>query len=179
MKASIEDSDENYLGCRAMSGADILWLALRWLHAIAAAGWVGSALFYAAVVGPGMGRETPSAGQAPSSDRGWTLGQSAAGEWREFQEIAAFVLIISGALLSVNRLTQPNIGAAYAIVLGVKVALAVLMALLALRAVTGVKRGAASAGGLVSSSWFTGGLGAVIVLLAIILRMLYERTLAA
>ncbi|MDO8637504.1 MAG: hypothetical protein Q7R34_14955, partial [Dehalococcoidia bacterium] len=46
-----------------MSGVDIFWLFLRWLHVIAAAGWVGSALFYAIVLKPSFKIENTPDGQ--------------------------------------------------------------------------------------------------------------------
>lgn len=154
-----------------MSGGAILWLSLHWLHAVAAVGWVGSALFYATVIGPDAKRQIASGGRASESS------QSVIAEWREFLEIAAFVLLITGVLMAVNRLGQPRIGAVYAAHLGVKVALAVLMGLIALRRLAAVKKGALSPVGLVSSSWVMSGLGAVVVLIAIIMRTIYEKTL--
>lgn len=154
-----------------MSGGEILWLSLHWLHAVAAVGWVGSTLFYATVIGPGAKRQAAAGGPANEA------AQSVVAEWREFLEIAAFVLLITGVLIAVNRLGQPRIGALYAANLGVKVALAVLMGLIALRRLAAVKKGALSPAGLVAPSWAMSGLGAVVVLIAIILRTIYEKSL--
>ncbi len=166
-----------HAGRLTVNGGDILWLSLRWLHAVAAAAWVGSALFYAAVIGPSMKqRRNGESGERGADGDGE---RAAAAEWREFLEIGAFVLLVSGALLAANRLTQPNIGVAYLVLLGVKVGLAALMAWMAFRATRNVTKGTMPYGGLVRISWLTAGVGVAVMLLAIVLRMLYEKTLTA
>ena len=100
------------------------------------------------------------------------------GEWRGFLEIIAFILIISGALLTFNRLSQPNISSTYAIILGVKVSLTIVMAFIAFRKIGPLKKSEGIIYQLFSPSRFMVGMGAVVILLAIILRAIYDKSIA-
>lgn len=161
-----------------MIWGDIFWFSLRWLHFLAAASWIGSALFFITVVEPSF--KIGILGNGQSERISWTekLKGVVVGEWREFLEITAFVLVISGALLAFNRLSQPNISSTYAIVLGVKVALTIVMAFIALRKIGPLKKSKGMINQLFSASRFMVGLGAVVILLAIILRAIYDKSIA-
>ena len=98
-----------------MSVSDFLLLALRWLHTMAAVAWVGGGIFYLLVLRPAMRRSA-------NSDR--TLASAIAPEFRSLVNVAIIVLIVTGALLTFNRLTSSFVGTAYVAVLAAKIALA-------------------------------------------------------
>ena len=98
-----------------MNIADYLMLAIRWLHTLAAVAWVGGGIFYLLVLRPAMRRSEPT-------DQ--SLAASIGPEFRSLVNVAIAVLIITGAVLTFDRLTDTFVGAAYAGVLAAKVALA-------------------------------------------------------
>lgn len=160
-----------------MTAGEIFWLFLRWLHVLAAVGWVGSALFYATVISPGFKSESSTTNQSEHISWAETLETVISGEWREFLEITALMLIIGGALLAFNRLSQPNISATYTIILGVKIALTVLMAFYTFRRISPIRKGAGLGNWLRFSSRLMAGIGALIILLAVVLRAVYDRSI--
>ena len=98
-----------------MSVADYLMLAIRWLHTMSAVAWVGSGIFYLLVLRPAMRRSGPL-------DR--SVAAIIGPEFRSLVNVSIAVLIITGAVLTFDRLTSTFVGAAYAGVLAAKVALA-------------------------------------------------------
>ena len=160
-----------------MSGVDIFWLFLRWLHVLAAASWFGSALFYATVMSPSFKSESSSNNQSDNVSWKEKIEGAIAGEWREFLEITAFILVISGALLAFNRLSQPNISSTYAVILGVKVALTTVMAFYTFRRISPLIKGIALANWMRFYRRLVAGLGALVILLAVILRAVYDKSI--
>lgn len=105
-----------------MSISDIFLLVVRWLHLISAAAWVGGSIFYLVVLRPALRR---------SPDVSRQVNTVAAREFRALVDTSIFVLLATGIILTVNRLTPNTVGAAYVIALGVKIALSVWMFVLA------------------------------------------------
>ena len=105
-----------------MSIGDIFLLIVRWLHLIAAAAWVGGSIFYLVVLRPALRR---------SPDVSRRVNAVAAREFRALVDTSIFVLLATGAILTVNRLTPNTVGSAYVIALGVKIALSAWMFVLA------------------------------------------------
>lgn len=93
-----------------MSG-DVLVVLARLAHMLAAAAWVGGGIVYATV-----GRPAPSAGARSFS---WLA------------RVCGWVLVLSGAVLTVDRLTGEPASAVYAGLLAAKLALAVAAFVLA------------------------------------------------
>ncbi|MBF8266241.1 MAG: hypothetical protein HW384_2105, partial [Dehalococcoidia bacterium] len=152
-----------------------------------------SALFYAIVLKPSFKIENTPDGQLEHINPVKKLEVEVARKQRRFLETAAFTIIISGALLALNRMSQPNISPTYVIVLGSKVAVTALAVFVAFREADRNKRYtdaaklAPSSSGrnkrytdaaklAPSSSGVIAGLGALAVLLAIILREIYEKS---
>lgn len=100
-----------------MSLADLFLLLIRWLHALAAVAWVGGSIFFLTVLRPAL-RNTPQEA---------TLNRIAGQEFRNLVDTAIWVLLVTGAILSINRLTSGYASGAYGLILGVKIALAVWM----------------------------------------------------
>ncbi len=100
-----------------MSFADWFLLLIRWLHALAAVAWVGGSIFFLAVLRPSL-RDTPQEA---------ALNRIAGQEFRNLVDTAIWALLVTGAILSINRLTSGYASGAYGLVLGVKIALAVWM----------------------------------------------------
>ncbi len=106
-----------------MSAGDLFLVVVRWLHLVAGAAWVGGSLFYLLVLRPALRR-------SPNSSR--ILSAAAAAEFRAVVDTAILVLLVTGVILTVNRLTPGVAGVPYVATLGVKIALSVLMFSLAL-----------------------------------------------
>ena len=107
-----------------MSAGDLFLVVVRWLHLVAGAAWVGGSLFYLFVLRPAVRRSPP--------DSSGIISAAAAAEFRAVVETAILVLVATGVILTVNRLTPGVAGVPYVATLGVKIALSVLMFSLAL-----------------------------------------------
>ncbi len=100
-----------------MDLADWFLLLIRWLHGLAAVAWVGGSIFFLVVLRPalkGMHQEA-------------ALNRIAGQEFRNLVDTAIWVLLVTGVILAINRLTFGYASGAYGAVLGVKIALAVWM----------------------------------------------------
>jgi uncharacterized membrane protein len=97
---------------------DLFRIGLRWIHAIAALVWVGGSAFWYLVIGPALADQ-----QRPPGDFLRTVGQSFTG----LVQTAVPVLLISGMVLSFDRLSQPQATVLYYGLLGLKVVLALWM----------------------------------------------------
>ena len=105
-----------------MGVLDWILLVIRWAHALAAVAWVGGGAFYLLVLRPALRRVR---GVPPEAHAG------IAAEFRGLVGTAIIVLLLTGALLTLARLTESSITAPYVAVLVVKIALAALMFALA------------------------------------------------
>jgi len=97
-------------------------LIVRAAHILAAAAWVGGSILYLVAVLPAL----RSAGPAPA-----IAGQIAA-LFRRMVNICIGVLLLTGVYLMFDRLTQTMLGWPYLIVLGLKIAAALAMFVLAI-----------------------------------------------
>ncbi|MBI2911511.1 MAG: hypothetical protein HYY05_05160 [Chloroflexi bacterium] len=139
-----------------MDPLDLTRLLLRWAHSLAAVAWLGGGLFYLLT--------RADAGPA-------TL--------RELFRVAVAIFLATGAILTFDRLTQPHLPSLYPPLLGLKIALS--LALFAFIASQPPRQhGASSAQSAWSSRPMVLALatGALIYLLAIALKLLYEQGLA-
>lgn len=157
---------------------DVLRVGLRFGHALAAVAWVGGSLFYMLALDPALSR----VGRTP--DRAALL--SAVGqEFRQAIRLAIVVFLVTGAILTFDRLSQPRIPTLYVGVLGVKIALALWMFWLARRLDPPETRHAAHGGpGSMASRrpWSRPqqvvlALGLSVYLLAMMLKVLFEAAL--
>jgi putative copper export protein len=136
--------------------ADVLVAGLRLAHALSAALWIGGTLTYALV-------EQPTRG-APAAWRGF----------REALRAGIAVFVVTGAILTMERLSSAALPPTYFAVLGVKVLLGIWMFLLARHI------GAATPG---AREWWERpetrvlAIGVVIYGLAIALKSIYEDTI--
>jgi len=105
-----------------MSISDVFLLVVRWLHLVSAAAWIGGSVFYLIVLRPALRR-------SPEGSR--LINAATATEFRALVETCVYVLIATGVILSLHRLTPGVVGAPYVIVLGAKIALSVWMFALA------------------------------------------------
>ena len=101
-----------------MGVLDWILVVIRWGHAVSAVAWVGGGIFYLMVLRPAIRR---SKGLPPET--GAAIGE----EFRGLVATAIAVLLLTGVILSVARLTGEGATVPYAIVLGVKIALALFM----------------------------------------------------
>lgn len=164
-----------------MDLSDLFLLLIRWLHNLAAVAWVGGSLFFLLVLRPAI-RGAPDAA---------ILNRIAGQEFRNLVDTAIWVLLVTGVILAVNRLTSGYADTTYGVVLGLKIVLAVWMFYLVWfrqrRAsstpapqpdarVPGVLRLFKAARGATNLILI---LGVLVLLLSDILRDLFERAIAA
>ena len=95
---------------------------VRAAHILAAAAWVGGSILYLVAVLPALRNKGP----APA-----VAGEIAA-LFRRMVNICVGVLLLSGAYLTFDRLTQTTLGWPYLVVLGLKIVLATGMFILAI-----------------------------------------------
>ena len=101
-----------------MGVVDWILVVIRWGHAVAAVSWVGGGIFYLLVLRPAIRRA-----QGMPTETGTAIRE----EFRGLVTTAIAVLLLTGVILSVARLTGEAATVPYAIVLGVKIALALYM----------------------------------------------------
>lgn len=153
--------------------ADVFLLIVRWAHAIAAVAWVGGGIFYWVVLRPALRTE----GVPPA------VARSAGVEFGGLVALAAWTLVVTGAVLVFARLSEPAADVPYGAVLAAKIALSGWMFLL----VSGRRRGArtdgAPRGRLRAAANALGNVNTTVVLgivvfgLSDVLRLLFERNL--
>lgn len=137
---------------------DVILVAIRWTHMAAAVVVVGGSLFYVAVLLPALQSESSS-----------TLNGRIELGYREILDVCLLVLLLSGAILIFERLSNQAAGTLYVLLLVVKLGLAVAFYRLALIA---RRRGLAARPGVGQSLVALGG---VILLVALALRAALER----
>jgi putative copper export protein len=97
-------------------------LIVRAAHTLAAAAWVGGSILYLVAVLPAL----RSKGPAPA------VAGEIATLFRRVVNICMGVLLLSGAYLTFDRLTQTTLGWPYLVVLGLKIVIATGMFILAI-----------------------------------------------
>jgi putative copper export protein len=97
-------------------------LIVRAAHTLAAAAWVGGSILYLVAVLPAL----RSKGPAPA------VAGEIARLFRRVVNICMGVLLLSGAYLTFDRLTQTTLGWPYLVVLGLKIVIATGMFILAI-----------------------------------------------
>ena len=105
-----------------MSLSEAFQLIVRWLHLVSAAAWVGGSIFYLIVLRPAL-RRRPEASRRTSA--------AAATEFRALVDTCVYVLIATGVIMTLHRLTPGVVGVPYVAVLGAKIALSIWMFVLA------------------------------------------------
>ncbi len=151
-----------------------LRVVMRTVHLVAAATWVGGSIFYLVALIPGL----RAGGPAPA------VAGLVAGSFRKLVNACMGVLLLTGVYLTFDRLTTNTVGAAYLVVLGLKIAVALAMFGLALyQAQEGVSRLRKKAGGARGELWkavprLILALGLLAFLLGALLTTLFEGTVA-
>jgi uncharacterized membrane protein len=100
-----------------MNVLDWILLVIRWAHALGAVAWVGGGIFYLMALRPAFRRVKPE----PEVNR--SIGE----EFRGLVNTAIVVLVVTGAILTVSRLTLDTVTMPYVAVLIIKVTLALYM----------------------------------------------------
>ena len=95
-------------------GLDVILLIIRWAHALAAVIWIGGSLFMLLAGRPAL----------RATDAGGIVGRALAAEFRPVVTTAIGVLIVTGVILAVSRLTSEAAGIAYTAALVAKIVLA-------------------------------------------------------
>lgn len=100
-----------------MDALDWILVAIRWGHALAAVAWVGGGVFYIMVLRPSQRRS------AATVETNRAVGD----EFRGLVNTAIGVLLLTGVIMSVARLTDKDVTGAYVAVLVVKIVLSLYM----------------------------------------------------
>ena len=108
-----------------MDVADVILLAIRWAHALAAVVWIGGSLFMLLAARPALRALRDGSGDGNGdADAVGLFGRALSAEFRPIVLTAIGALIVSGVVLTVDRLTSDAAGMAYTVVLVAKIALA-------------------------------------------------------
>jgi uncharacterized membrane protein len=158
---------------------EALRVAIRWVHGLATTAWVGGSLFYLLALRPAV----RVAGATPAFER------AVAAQFREVVEASLVVLVVSGAILTFDRLSSGAATPLYLGILAVKIVLAIAMCWLAWElGWAGRHRVGASRSSAVRRTALTAWLapsrlilvlGVVVMLLAVVLRQVFEANLTA
>lgn len=157
-----------------MSAGTVLIVLMRWAHALAAIVWLGGGVYATMVLAPRL--------RVLRSVESNELREATARDFGRIVNVAMAVFVLSGVLLTFDRLSGRGATPMYGVVLAIKVALALWMFAIAQRlqrrVATPRARGrAATLWWRLSSPRLLLWLGAIVVLLAAILKVLYERAL--
>ncbi len=148
---------------------EIRWL-VRVVHTLAAAAWVGGSFMYLLVVIPALRGDGP----APA------VAAKIAVLFKNMVNICGGVLLFSGAYLMLDRLTQTTLGLPYIVVLGLKIAAALGLFLLAIYlGQSNIRRLAKRSTRLSRAApQLMLALGILVFLLGALLNVLFEATIA-
>ena len=151
---------------------------------VAALAWVGGALFYLVVLRPSL---TAVPGEARSA-----FEQTVARYFQDVTQTSIVVFLVTGAILTFDRLTADVVGAPYLAVLGLKVILSLVMFWLAWEIGRRRRQATDSRPAGAGPAWLPApiqawlrpsrlilSLGLLVVLLGLLLRTLYEAGLRA
>lgn len=159
-----------------MSASDILLVAIRWAHSLATVVWLGGGA-YATLILQRQLREREDEATAAR------IGRATGADFGRWVRGATVVFVVTGGILTFDRLASRGATIEYGVVLAVKVALALWM--FAIAQGLGRRSRARPANGRLARLARTLGspqallwIGAIIVLLAAILKTLYEAQLA-
>ena len=100
----------------------MIFTIVRAIHIIAGAAWVGGSIMYMAVVVPAL----KIGGPAPN------VAAQIAALFKRMVNICIGALLLTGAFLTFDRLTQTTLGWPYLVVLGLKITLAIAMFIVAI-----------------------------------------------
>ena len=145
-------------------------LIVRAAHIIAAAAWVGGSIMYMLVVIPAL----KLGGPAPA------VATQIAALFKRMVNICIGVLLLSGAFLTFDRLTQTMLGWPYLLVLGLKITAALAMFIVALYlGQSNIRRLAKRSSRLSKvAPQLLLALGILVFLLGALLNSLFEATIA-
>jgi putative copper export protein len=145
-------------------------LLMRAAHVLAGATWVGGSMMYLVVVLPALRQGGP----AP------TVAAQVAALFKRMVNICVGVLLLTGAYLTVDRLSQTTLGLPYVIVLGLKIIAALFMFILAMYLAQSNIRRLAKRNTRISkvAPQLMLALGILIFLLGALLNSLFEAALA-
>lgn len=107
-----------------MDATDVLLATVRWIHGLAAVVWVGGSIFYLFALQPAL--NLPAALRARP-----ILESSVNGAFRDLVDISIIALIITGVVITFDRLSSLPITTAYYVVLGLKLVIVAAMLFLA------------------------------------------------
>ncbi len=156
-----------------MSVNDLLFLIIRWLHNVSAAAWVGGGIFYLLILKPRLRRSRTNGAEAVGQD------------FLALVTTAMGILLVTGTILSFNRITSGFVGIPYVVVLAVKISLAFYMFYLVRFLRSRTSRDGSEKQATRLQRWLStlsGGttvviLGIIVFLLADVLSTLFERGL--
>ena len=141
-----------------MDPRELLLAAVRWFHAAAAAALVGGSAFYLLILAPALRR-----GGATAE----TVQKAVDSGFKELVDLSLVVFVVSGGLLTFERLSGGAASTLYVGLLALKILLAVLLFGWAFR----VRRGA---GWQSREARMMVGFGFLVILLASVLKTVYE-----
>ena len=161
-----------------MDTFDILILLVRWLHNLAAVAWVGGSIFYVFVV-------RPARKNIQSNDNAFI--RELVSEFRPLVNTAIGILLITGIILILHRLTSGYTTSPYIAILTLKIAIGLYMFYIVrfLRRSSYSEDKSSRGSGIRRSLVLISGtnallaFGVIVFLLANILRDLFEKELAA
>ena len=142
----------------AIDPRDVLLVAVRWSHAAAAVALVGASLFQLVFLGPALRRGGPEVEP---------VRRAAEAGFRELVDLSLVVFLVSGGLLTFERLSSGAAGTLYVVLLGVKL----LLSFLLYRWALALRRGR---GWESREAKLMVGAGFLVVLIATLLKTLYE-----
>lgn len=147
-----------------------LRLIVRFAHILAAATWVGGSILYLVVVLPALRKGDP----APA------VAAQVAALFRRLVNICIGVLLLSGAFMVFDRLTQTTLGLPYLVVLSLKIVSALAMFIVAIYLGQSNIRRLAKRSTRFSKAapQFMLALGIFVFLLGALLNVLFEATIA-
>ncbi len=99
---------------------DIFRALIRWVHVIAAVAWVGGGIFYLLVL-------TPAWADSVVGEQAEMLRRAIGSRFRELTGTCILALVVTGVIITIDRLSDPRVTLMYGILLGLKLLLVAFM----------------------------------------------------
>lgn len=101
-----------------MEITEVFHILIRWAHLISATIWVGGSLFWLLIINPASKKTTVDLKE---------FANKMSSEFRSLVNTCIFIMIVTGVIMTFNKITPGNIGPTYLIFLGIKILLVLIM----------------------------------------------------
>jgi uncharacterized membrane protein len=149
-----------------LTAPEVFLAFIRLVHILGSVAWVGGGIFYLLVL-------TPTWAEAFDPERSADLRAGIGRRFRELTGTCIVILVVSGIVITFDRLTDPRVSTTYGIVLALKLAFVAFMYLVY------IYLGDRATRPRWASPETMLGAGVIVLFLTVVLQLIYENALRA